>query len=306
MARILLVDDDERLTGQLALHLRTLGHECHVARDGRTVVPLLEQHAVDLLILDVMLPGLSGFEVCRRVRAHPEVYKAPILILTAMDGEEEMMHGLAQGAEDYVTKPFQIDNLMGRIDRLLEAHNGSALQDSLTELPGPSSIKLEILRHISSGKAFSVVYCELLQLREFTRRFGTEQRNRALRNFAHCLRSHGDAQFGEAFQTGHMGGGHYVCIVPPESATVFCEGVRDLWQGHLPAFYKSLGASLDASRGSGAKERAETPRLTTLFCIVHRSPRNHLNSREIFETLSHLRMNVGHSEDGGIFQDRRG
>ncbi len=98
MARILIVEDDSRTAEFVGSHLRATGHDCLVAQTGIEALNIARNNGVDLLVLDVMLPGgASGFEVCRRVRSDPNLYTMPILLLSAMSGDEEILHGLAQG-----------------------------------------------------------------------------------------------------------------------------------------------------------------------------------------------------------------
>lgn len=115
MANILIVDDDKRITDFLCDQLKLRGHACRFENRGEQLLEKVNMRDVDLLILDVMLPDVSGFEVCRRIRANTDYYTLPILFLSSMDSQEEINHGLAQGADDYVTKPFGIDELLARV-----------------------------------------------------------------------------------------------------------------------------------------------------------------------------------------------
>lgn len=116
MAHILLVEDEEQLADLVAKQLGTAGHEVTVARDGRLALRLLEEQRVDLVILDWMLPGLDGLEVCRRIRARSIT---PILMLTARANELDRVLGLEVGADDYLTKPFSMAELQARTRALL-------------------------------------------------------------------------------------------------------------------------------------------------------------------------------------------
>jgi len=110
--RILVVDDEPSLVRGVSYALEREQFEVEVARDGPAAVEAALGHAVDLVLLDSMLPGLSGPEVCRRIREQSGV---PIIMLTARDSEQDLLEGLAVGADDYVTKPFSASELIGRI-----------------------------------------------------------------------------------------------------------------------------------------------------------------------------------------------
>ncbi len=113
MARILVVEDDRSLSEALAYNLRREGHTPTVAYDAATGLELAQREKFDLLLLDLMLPGGSGLDICRTVRARSTV---PIIILTARDQDVDRILGLEMGADDYVTKPFSLRELLARVN----------------------------------------------------------------------------------------------------------------------------------------------------------------------------------------------
>lgn len=115
--KILLVEDDERIAEALAENLTDQYHVVDVATDGQAGWDLVEAEAYDLLIVDVMLPKLSGISLCQRLRSYG--YRMPILLLTARDTSEDKVMGLDAGADDYVVKPFDLQELAARIRALL-------------------------------------------------------------------------------------------------------------------------------------------------------------------------------------------
>jgi DNA-binding response OmpR family regulator len=112
LAKILIVEDENKIARFLELELKHEGYEVIIAGDGRSGLDKALNDNVDLIILDVMLPGLSGIEVCRRVRLESQV---PIIMLTAKDDVTDKVAGLDIGADDYMTKPFAIEELLARI-----------------------------------------------------------------------------------------------------------------------------------------------------------------------------------------------
>jgi two-component system response regulator MprA len=115
-ASLLLVDDDERLTNALRRALTLHGYEVKVAGDAGTALAILDDHLPQLIVLDVMMPGVDGIRLCRIIRAQHEV---PILMLTAMDSVPDRVAGLEAGADDYLVKPFATDELLARLGALL-------------------------------------------------------------------------------------------------------------------------------------------------------------------------------------------
>ena len=116
MAVVLVVEDDETLLDAVAYNLQRDGHEVHTAADGVLGLALAREQHPDLIVLDLMLPRMSGLDVCRLVRNEQPV---PILILTARDAEQDIISGLDMGADDYVTKPFSMRELRSRVKALL-------------------------------------------------------------------------------------------------------------------------------------------------------------------------------------------
>lgn len=128
MFRILVIDDDEQLGAALRRALAYEGYEVALARDGVDGLrQALEQHP-DLIVLDVLMPGLDGFEVCRRLRAGGDV---PVLMLTARDDVADRVQGLDAGADDYLVKPFAVDEFLARVRALLRRRSSDGLASVL-------------------------------------------------------------------------------------------------------------------------------------------------------------------------------
>jgi len=123
MARVLVVDDERRLCKSIAYNPKAEGHEPLVAHDGQEALAMAREQHPDLIILDLMLPKLSGWEVCRALRRESVV---PVLMLTAKTEETDKVAGLELGADDYVTKPFGMRELMARVKALLRRSQGTS------------------------------------------------------------------------------------------------------------------------------------------------------------------------------------
>jgi two-component system phosphate regulon response regulator PhoB len=129
--RILIVEDDEALTLLLRYNLEAEGYRVETVPRGDEADLLLKERTPDLVILDWMLPGLSGIELCRRLRARPETKKLPIVMLTARVDESERVRGLTTGADDYIVKPFSVPELNARVRTLLRRSFPERLDDVL-------------------------------------------------------------------------------------------------------------------------------------------------------------------------------
>jgi two-component system OmpR family response regulator len=122
--RVLVTDDEDNIRFLLDAALRHFGFDVVLAANGREALGAVADEKPDLIVLDVMLPDLDGFEVCRRLRA--DGIRVPVLFLTARDGTEEKVRGLTLGGDDYVTKPFSLEEVVARVRAILRRANGEA------------------------------------------------------------------------------------------------------------------------------------------------------------------------------------
>lgn len=142
MTRILVVEDEDSFSDALAFLLTKEGFEVEVASDGLKAMEIFNRSGADLILLDLMLPGLSGTEVCRHIRSKSAV---PIIMLTAKESEVDKVVGLELGADDYVTKPYSSRELIARIRAVLRRNNEpSELLGTLNEGP----VRMDVERHV--------------------------------------------------------------------------------------------------------------------------------------------------------------
>lgn len=299
MANILIVDDDPQVAKTVADRLAQSGHSCDIDGDGVQALGLAQQRNHDLIILDIMLPKVSGFEICRRIRRDANLYKVPILFLSAMNNEEEIMHGLAQGADDFVAKPFDVNQLLQRIEALLRAGTGGLDDtDELTNMPGANATKREIQRMIVSGAPFAAVHCELIGAREFGKLYGNELRLHAIRHMGRAIQSCANELNSKQTFVGHMGGGHFMAIVPHKYAARFCEWIQKVWEKHVSKLYASAGIPPE---GPG-----DSAQLDVLVCVTVNDPDEpDATPQRLFEVLSQIRHNALENASGGTYVDRR-
>jgi two-component system response regulator RegX3 len=142
MTRILIVEDEPSLSEPLAFLLQREGYETEIAGDGRAALTVFDRAGADLVLLDLMLPGLPGTEVCRELRTRSSV---PIIMLTAKDSEVDIVVGLELGADDYVTKPYSSRELLARIRAVLRRRiELEGADDGVVEV---GSVRMDVERH---------------------------------------------------------------------------------------------------------------------------------------------------------------
>ena len=157
--KILLIEDEEKLARMVELELRYEGYEVEKAFDGRTGLERALSGEHDLILLDIMLPGMSGMEVLRRLRRESQ---APVIMLTARDTVVDKVSGLDSGADDYITKPFAIEELLARIRAALRTKSG---RDSQMLAVGPLAMEVESRRVTVRGQEVELTKKEFDLLR---------------------------------------------------------------------------------------------------------------------------------------------
>jgi len=144
MTRVLIVEDEADLAEPLAYLLRREGYEVEITEDGSAALSAFQRHGADIVLLDLMLPGLPGTEVCRRLRAESTV---PIIMLTAKDSEVDIVVGLELGADDYVTKPYSTRELLARMRAVLRRYEQPDEDDAGERVLTGGRVTLDVDRH---------------------------------------------------------------------------------------------------------------------------------------------------------------
>ena len=163
MTRVLVVEDEESFSDALSYMLRREGYEVEVAGTGLDALQIFDRLGADLVLLDLMLPGLSGTEVCRELRTRSHV---PIIMVTARDSEVDKVVGLELGADDYVTKPFSSRELVARIRAVLR--RGAEPEELMLNVVEAGPVRMDVERHVvtvdGQGVALPLKEFDLLEL----------------------------------------------------------------------------------------------------------------------------------------------
>ncbi len=301
MAKILIIDDDVQTAERMAHELKHVGHECAVRHECEGILEAVRKTDLDLLILDVMFPGTSGFEVCRQIRSDSELYTLPILFVSSMNDDAEVLHGLEQGADGFITKPIELLPFLQRVDRLLRSNQDIDFTDSLTGLPDAEGTRKLVQQWISRDEAFGLVYVELLHLKSFTERTSIKGRDKAMRHLARALQHYAETMSLDEYMHGHLGGGHFIAVIPFDQTAKYCTALRDRWQKHMEKFYASEEFPIAYA---DAQKRGDV--LDLSICVTYREAHEHVTAQQILDTLSRMHKMVYLEGEGGVHLDRRG
>jgi len=170
MKRILIVEDEESIRKLLKLNLELEGYEVVQAADGKTGIQYTEGQHFDVIILDVMLPEIDGFDVCEQIRLNN--LEVPILFLTAKDSPADRVMGLKKGGDDYLTKPFNLEELLLRIQNLLKRSGGQINEEVITFRFGPNEVNFKTYEAKGVNGPFTMTKKEAMLLKLFIDRQG--------------------------------------------------------------------------------------------------------------------------------------
>lgn len=187
---VLVVEDDVAIQKMLRLALEKIGHRVSTAGDGATAIEIIRNDSIELVLLDIVLPEVDGFEVCRRIRTFSEV---PVLMVTALNRTEDIVRGFEVGADDYITKPFSQRLLVARIrailrrSELVRSEPSQAEQSSLPEPIVRGRLQMDPARHIVlwDGEAVSLTVSEFLILEALALRPGVVKSRNQLMDAAY-------------------------------------------------------------------------------------------------------------------------
>ncbi|MBK8576705.1 MAG: response regulator [Elusimicrobia bacterium] len=180
-ARILVVEDDRAVSGLLESIFDKESYRVSLAGNGEEGLRLARLERPDMILLDVLMPGLNGFEVCQRLRQDPSTCLIPIMLLTALDQTKDKVTGFKLGADEYMSKPFDALELLARVERVIRRSREGMAANPLTGLPGGVALVEEIRRRVTDKIPFSVARVAVAGLGEFNKAYGYERGDHVVR-----------------------------------------------------------------------------------------------------------------------------
>jgi PleD family two-component response regulator len=234
---ILVVDDDPDITRFIELNLRDAGYHVAVAGDGEEALSKIGELDPDLVVLDVMMPKVDGFQVAEHLRQSARRGSISIIMLTAQGLPEQRVRGLTMGVDDYIVKPFDPVILLARVRATLMRAREMRNVSPTTGLPGSMLIEQEVMRRIHSGDGFALLYCDLDHFKAFNDKKGWDLGNRVIETAAATIHA-SIVRFAarEGF-IGHIGGDDFVALVPPQVAERVAEWICGRFDERVLDFY---------------------------------------------------------------------
>jgi len=241
-ARVLVVEDDEATRGALHALLDDAGYVCDEVSDGERAVAAMRDARFDLVVLDLGLPGMSGADVHRQLRRDPRTRFLPIVFLTAHTDRQVKLAELEAGAEDFITKPYDADELLARVGAAVRRWTGMRAVNPLSGLPGNPTITEEIESRLARGEDFALLYVDIDRFKEFNDHYGFTRGDRVITMLAEILIhvAGADQRF-----VGHIGGDDFVVLARTDEAEALAEGITRRFDDGIRALYDGV----DRARG---------------------------------------------------------
>lgn len=233
---ILIVEDQPETAEMLVSYFKTQGYRVTAVGWGKDALAFAEKTIPDLVMLDIRLPDVDGYDVCRQLRSHRRTAQVPIIFLTEKREREDRLQGLKLGAVDYITKPFDIQELRLRVRNVLRRSSLDRMSHAVTGLPGPS-LSDERLQELLTRSDWAMLSVGLHGLDEFADAYGFVARDDVMRAVAlllnHILR---ESEDGAAF-AGHLDDDNYFVVIAPERAEKAQQALRARLDERMAFFY---------------------------------------------------------------------
>ncbi|HKP54179.1 MAG TPA: response regulator [Chloroflexia bacterium] len=229
MSKILIVDDEPTIVDLLEEHLQSEGYDTTHAFSGEEALQVLDDVTPDLVILDLMLPGMDGYEVCRLMQLNPRLNHIPVIMVTARSAIPNKVMGYQRGADDYVVKPFDPEELSVRVRAQLH-HLYHDTVAELTGLPGPQVIEETIQsRTQDSSRPWAIIYIDITNFTAYNESYTFLEGDDMIKEAADAL-DQAVRQEGEGDDlVGHMGGDKFVVITEPPRVEAITACAQELF-----------------------------------------------------------------------------
>ncbi len=287
--RILVVEDDFDISNMLRIYFSGLGYEVQVAPRGEEALQLTRKQLPQLIVLDIMLPDIDGYEVCRRLRSTTRTSHIPIIFLTQKDERSDKIAGLELGADDYITKPFDIEELKLRVKNQIDRAERDHYTDPNSGLPSSALIEEKLREIMREQKTWAYLDIKLQHFDAFKDVYGFVAGNDVLRFMALLMGEVVDELGTPNDFLGHTGSDNFVLITYSDKAEALVKRLTDRFAEEVPTHYSFI----DRERGFMMKDEEKIPLMSLAVGWVTNAKRQFADIREITELAAESRRHGG-------------
>jgi len=236
--KVLIADDDHNLRELLVEVFPKNKFEVYQAVDGNETWETVKNLRPDIVILDIMMPGIDGIEVCRLMRENASTRNIPVIMLTAKTQIKDKLVGMESGADDYVTKPFDPIELLARIEMHIRRYLRESDMSPITELPGNKAIEQELDERLESGNEFALCYVDLDDFKAYNDYYGFHAGSEVIRMTGRLLSEAVKAKGGQDDFLGHVGGDDFIILTSMENAEPISKEIISRFDERIPSYYQ--------------------------------------------------------------------
>ena len=236
LKRMMIVEDDADISNMLRIYFQSQGYEVAVAQRGEDALDMCRQQLPHIIVLDIMLPDMDGYDVCRELRSNLRTSHIPIVFLTQKDERSDKIHGLELGADDYITKPFDLEELKLRVKNAMARAQYESLTNPTTGLPSGRLIE-DQLRQLMRRDDWGIIYVGIRGFSTFGEVYGFVAGEEVLRFAAMVLGKAVDAEGTPNDFIGHIGGDDFIIITAKELVEPVAESIRHRFNADVGAHY---------------------------------------------------------------------
>ncbi len=304
--KILIVDDDPDILDVLRITLEAEGYEIIEARDGEEALDLIRKKIPNLLIVDFKMPKLSGDEVCKILKDDILLQYMPIIMLTGKGEVMDKVRGINAGADDYIVKPFEPQELVARVRMILRRTARDLDANPLTRLPGNVSILNEIQEKIEKKLRFAVCYIDLDKFKAFNDKYGFEKGDEVIRQTARILISTTQRLGNPEDFIGHIGGDDFVIVTTSDKAEGICKNIINGFDKIVPALYDKKDVEKGYIIGKDRQgNTVKIPLLSISMGIVTNEKRQFTHVGEVGQVGAELKEYAKSLEKSNYVKERR-
>lgn len=243
LKKIVVAEDDDAIAHMVNMSLGDAGYLCLRARDGAEALKLVRVHTPDLLVLDVMMPRVDGHEVARKLKADVLLSKTPILMLTALGDTDSKVKGFDSGADDYLTKPFDLREFAARVKALIRSARRERDRNPTTHLPGSTAIEDHIDGLLSEGSSRAVLHIDAVGFDDFADDVGYSKAEKLVAAMGAMILDRTRAAGGSGF-VGHLGGVDFVASDSTEHAETLAKEIISAFEDNRETWSEGAGGKL--------------------------------------------------------------
>jgi DNA-binding response OmpR family regulator len=304
--KILIVDDDPDIRDVLKLTLGEENYTVFEAADGEEALKAINSKSPDLVLLDYKIPKIDGRQVCRQIKKDLLLRHLPIIMVTGKGDINDRVVGLDAGADDYVVKPFEPQELLARIRMVLRRTQIDLEANPLTRLPGNISIIAELSRRIENKSLFAVCYVDLDKFKAYNDKYGFEHGDEVIRETARILiRAVQKCGSADDF-IGHIGGDDFAVVTVPDAVDALCQEIIKEFDRTSPSFYnkddRANGYILALDRQGNVQK---IPLLSVSIAVVSNVARKIEHVGQIGEIGAELKHIAKQVEKSNYVKDKR-